>query len=94
MTGSGKTGLGISLLEEAAIDNIPSIIIDPKGGDMGNLLLTFPPQLRAKDFEPWIEEQDAQNNNMSVNELASKTASLWENGITGDFQKKDRIKKN
>ena len=91
MTGSGKTGLGISLLEEAAIDNIPSIIIDPKG-DMGNLLLTFP-ELKGKDFEPWIEEQDAQNNNMSVSQLASKTASLWENGIKGDFQSKDRIKK-
>jgi len=91
MTGSGKTGLGISLLEEAAIDNIPSIIIDPKG-DMGNLLLTFP-QLRAEDFEPWIEEQDAQNNNMSKSELAQKTASMWENGIKGDFQSKDRIKK-
>lgn len=91
MTGSGKTGLGISLLEEAAIDNIPSIIIDPKG-DMGNLLLTFP-ELKSDDFEPWIEEQDAQNNNMSVSELASKTASLWENGITGDFQSKERIAK-
>src|SRR5574344_1078090 len=59
MTGSGKTGLGISLLEEAAIDNIPSIIIDPKG-DMTNLLLTFP-NLEASDFEPWIEEQEAIN---------------------------------
>jgi len=91
MTGSGKTGLGISLLEEAAIDNIPSIIIDPKG-DMGNLLLTFP-QLRAKDFEPWIEEQDAINSSMSVTELAQKTASLWENGLLNDFQNKDRIEK-
>ncbi len=91
MTGSGKTGLGISLLEEAAIDNIPSIIIDPKG-DMGNLLLTFP-ELKAKDFEPWIEEQDAQNSSMSVPKLAAKTASLWENGIIGDFQSKERIAK-
>ncbi|WP_421717023.1 ATP-binding protein [Arcobacter arenosus] len=91
MTGSGKTGLGISLLEEAAIDNIPSIIIDPKG-DMGNLLLTFP-KLRAKDFEPWIEEQDAINSSMSVTELAQKTASLWENGLLNDFQNKDRIGK-
>ncbi len=91
MTGSGKTGLGISLLEEAAIDNIPSIIIDPKG-DMGNLLLTFP-QLRAKDFEPWIEEQDAINSSMSVTELAQKTASLWENGLLNDFQNKNRIEK-
>ena len=91
MTGSGKTGLGISLLEEAAIDNIPSIIIDPKG-DMGNLLLTFP-ELKGSDFEPWVEEQDAINNNMTKDELAQKTASLWEDGITGDFQSKERILK-
>jgi hypothetical protein len=91
MTGSGKTGLGISLLEEAAIDNIPSIIIDPKG-DMGNLLLTFP-ELKGSDFEPWVEEQDAINNNMTKKELAQETATLWENGITGDFQNKERISK-
>ena len=91
MTGSGKTGLGISLLEEAAIDNIPSIIIDPKG-DMGNLLLTFP-ELKGSDFEPWIEEQDAINNNMTKAELAKKTANLWENGIIGDFQNKQRVAK-
>ena len=91
MTGSGKTGLGISLLEEAAIDNIPSIIIDPKG-DMGNLLLTFP-ELKGEDFKPWIEEQDAINNGLSVDEQAQKTAQLWEKGITGDFQSKERIAK-
>ena len=91
MTGSGKTGLGISLLEEAAIDNIPSIIIDPKG-DMGNLLLTFP-NLKGEDFKPWIEEQDAINNGLSIDEQAQKTAQLWEKGITGDFQSKERIAK-
>ncbi len=91
MTGSGKTGLGISLLEEAAIDNIPSIIIDPKG-DMGNLLLTFP-QLQGSDFEPWIEEQDAINNGLSVPEFASKTAQTWKKGIEGDFQNQERIQK-
>ncbi|MAC83707.1 MAG: hypothetical protein CL624_06195 [Arcobacter sp.] len=91
MTGSGKTGLGISLLEEAAIDNIPSIIIDPKG-DMGNLLLTFP-NLEANDFKPWIEEQDAINNGLTIEEQAANTASLWEKGITGDFQSKERIAK-
>ena len=91
MTGSGKTGLGISLLEEAAIDNIPSIIIDPKG-DMGNLLLTFP-DLKGEDFRPWIEEQDAINNGLSLDEQAQKTAQMWEKGITGDFQSKERIAK-
>lgn len=91
MTGSGKTGLGISLLEEAAIDNIPSIIIDPKG-DMGNLLLTFP-QLQGSDFEPWIEEQDAVNNGLSVSEYALKTAQTWKNGLEADFQNQERIQK-
>lgn len=91
MTGSGKTGLGISLLEEAAIDNIPSIIIDPKG-DMTNLLLTFP-ALQGSDFEPWIEEQDAQNNGLNVKELAQNTANLWKNGIEKDFQNVSRIEK-
>lgn len=91
MTGSGKTGLGISLLEEAAIDNIPSIIIDPKG-DMGNLLLTFP-NLQGSDFEPWIEEQDAINNGLSISEMALKTAQLWKSGVEADFQNQERIKK-
>src|SRR5437764_8957432 len=57
MTGSGKTGLCLALLEEAAIDGIPAIIIDPKG-DLANLLLTFP-QLRPEDFRPWVNEDDA-----------------------------------
>ena len=54
MTGSGKTGLCIALLEEAAIDGVPALVIDPKG-DLGNLLLTFP-ELRGSDFAPWINE--------------------------------------
>src|SRR5215203_3826927 len=58
MTGSGKTGLCINLLEEAAIDGIPAIIIDPKG-DLCNLLLTFP-NLAPPDFAPWVNEGDAQ----------------------------------
>src|SRR3989304_2570590 len=57
MTGSGKTGLCLSLLEEAAIDGIPALVIDPKG-DLPNLLLTFP-QLRGQDFEPWVNEEEA-----------------------------------
>lgn len=91
MTGSGKTGLGISLLEEAAIDNIPSIIIDPKG-DMTNLLLTFP-NLQGSDFEPWIEEQDAQNNGQTLKEFAINTANLWKTGLENDFQNSSRIEK-
>src|SRR6478672_10625618 len=57
MTGSGKTGLCLSLIEEAAIDGVPVIAIDPKG-DLGNLLLTFP-SLTAGDFRPWIDEDGA-----------------------------------
>ena len=57
MTGSGKTGLGIGLLEEAAIDGIPVIAIDPKG-DLGNLLLSFP-ELRPEDFLPWVDPDEA-----------------------------------
>src|SRR5258706_10458835 len=64
MTGSGKTGLCIALLEEAAIDRIPSIIIDPKG-DLSNLLLTFP-ELKPEDFAPWVNEEDAQKKNLSI----------------------------
>src|SRR6267142_1840576 len=62
MTGSGKTGLCLALLEEAAIDGIPAIVIDPKG-DLANLLLTFP-QLRPEDFRPWVNEDDARNKGM------------------------------
>ncbi|WP_418187391.1 helicase HerA domain-containing protein [Aliarcobacter lanthieri] len=91
MTGSGKTGLGISLLEEAAIDEIPSIIIDPKG-DMTNLMLTFP-ELAPKDFEPWIDDSEVANSGKTKDELASNIASLWKNGIEKDFQDVNRIKK-
>lgn len=91
MTGSGKTGLGITLLEEAAIDNIPSIIIDPKG-DMTNLLLTFP-NLETSDFEPWIEEQEAINSGKTIQEFAQSRAELWKKGLEQDFQEVSRIEK-
>src|SRR5262249_39387901 len=68
MTGSGKTGLCLSLLEEAAIDNIPALVIDPKG-DLSNLLLTFP-QLRGEDFAPWINESDAQAKGVTLADYA------------------------
>src|SRR6187549_3096209 len=64
MTGSGKTGLCIAMLEEAAIDGIPAIIIDPKG-DLSNLLLTFP-DLKPDDFAPWVNEEDAQKKGLST----------------------------
>src|SRR5207344_945125 len=75
MTGSGKTGLCIALLEEAAIDGIPAIIIDPKG-DLSNLLLTFP-DLKPEDFAPWVNEEDAQKKNLSTEGYAAQQAELW-----------------
>src|SRR5215813_340381 len=69
MTGSGKTGLCIALLEEAAIDGIPAIVIDPKG-DLANLLLTFP-ELRADDFEPWVNQDDAQRKALTTEQYAA-----------------------
>ena len=91
MTGSGKTGLGIDIIEEAAIDSIPSIIIDPKG-DMGNLLLTFP-NLSKEELKPWVDTHEAANKGLSLDEYANKTAEVWENGIKSWHQDKDRIKK-
>src|SRR5262249_22528473 len=69
MTGSGKTGLCLSLLEEAAIDGIPAIVVDPKG-DLANLLLTFP-QLLPENFRPWINEDDARRKGVSPDDFAS-----------------------
>ncbi|MBU4495107.1 MAG: type IV secretory system conjugative DNA transfer family protein, partial [Acidobacteria bacterium] len=79
MTGSGKTGLCIGLLEEAAIDGIPAIIIDPKG-DLGNLMLTFP-DLKPENFLPWIDPDEAARKGATVKDYAAKTASLWEKGL-------------
>ena len=83
MTGSGKTGLCLSLLEEAAIDDIPVIAIDPKG-DLGNLLLNFP-DLKPADFRPWIEESETVRKGKTPDEYASWTADLWKKGLA-DWQ--------
>ena len=90
MTGSGKTGLCVDLLEEAALDRIPAIIIDPKG-DMGNLLLHFP-ELRAADFEPWVNEDDARRKDLSVEDFASASANLWREGLAKWGISSDRIR--
>jgi hypothetical protein len=90
MTGSGKTGLCIDLLEEAAIDNVPAIIVDPKG-DITNLLLTFP-ELRPQDFEPWVNIDDARRKDMSVPDYARKTADNWRQGLADWGQGPDRIR--
>ncbi|HKA61796.1 MAG TPA: ATP-binding protein [Methylomirabilota bacterium] len=79
MTGSGKTGLCLALIEEAAIDGIPAILIDPKG-DLANLLLTFP-ALRPEDFRPWINEDDARRKNVSPDDYARQQAELWQKGL-------------
>src|SRR5262245_13576007 len=91
MTGSGKTGLCIGLLEEAAIDGVPSIVIDPKG-DLSNLLLTFP-QLRGSDFLPWINEDDAKKKNLTNSDYAEQQAQLWTKGLSDWGQGGDRIQR-
>jgi uncharacterized protein DUF87 len=91
MTGSGKTGLCIALLEEAAIDGIPAIIIDPKG-DLSNLLLTFP-NLNADDFAPWINEEDAQKKGLSAADFASQQAEFWKKGLSEWGEDGERIKR-
>lgn len=91
MTGSGKTGLCVTLLEEAALDGIPAIIVDPKG-DLGNLLLTFP-DLAPSDFRPWINEDDARRKDLSPDEYAAQQAGLWKNGLASYGQDGERIRR-
>ena len=81
MTGSGKTGLCIGLLEEAAIDGIPAIVIDPKG-DLSNLLLTFP-KLTGDSFLPWINEEEGRRKGLAPSEYAAPASGIMEKGITG-----------
>ena len=91
MTGSGKTGLCLALLEEAAIDGIPAIVIDPKG-DLANLLLTFP-GLRPEDFRPWVNEDDARRKDLSVDDYARQQAELWKKGLAAWGQDGARIQR-
>lgn len=91
MTGSGKTGLGIALLEEAALGEIPALIIDPKG-DLGNLLLTFP-DLQGEDFLPWIDQGEAARKGLTPKEYADQIAKTWKEGLITWDESSDRIKK-
>jgi hypothetical protein len=91
MTGSGKTGLCIDLIEEAAIDGVPAIAIDPKG-DLTNLLLTFP-DLRPDDFRPWINEDDAARKGLSPDDFAKQQADLWRNGLASWGEDGERIRR-
>lgn len=79
MTGSGKTGLGIGILEEAALDRIPVIAIDPKG-DLGNILLTFP-DLDGPSFRPWVNPRIAASAGKTVDDFAEDQAALWKKGL-------------
>ena len=91
MTGSGKTGLCISLLEEAALDGIPALVIDPKG-DIANLMLAFP-GLSPPDFLPWIDPAEAARKGATPDELARKTAEAWKAGLAEWGQDGDRIRR-
>ena len=89
MTGSGKTGLCLAMLEEAAMDGVPVIAIDPKG-DIGNLLLQFP-NLSAEEFEPWVNADDARRKERSVTEHAASQAETWSKGLAEWGQGRERI---
>ena len=91
MTGSGKTGLCLGLIEEAAIDGVPVIAIDPKG-DLGNLLLTFP-QLAGGDFRPWIDEEEARRAGQAADAFAEKEARAWKEGLAAWGQDGARIER-
>ena len=89
MTGSGKTGLCLALLEEAAIDGVPAIALDPKG-DLGNLLLTFP-GLAPREFRPWIDPGAATRAGLTPDQLAAQTAKRWREGLAAWGQEPARI---
>jgi hypothetical protein len=91
MTGSGKTGLCLGLLEEALLDGIPALIIDPKG-DLPNLCLTFP-DLRPEDFAPWINEDEARRKGVTPEVYAGQQAELWRNGLAAWGQDGGRIRR-
>lgn len=91
MTGSGKTGLGIILLEEAALDGIPAIIIDPKG-DMGNLMLSFP-DLKPDEFLPWVDSEAAKRKGETPEKLAEDISKTWKKGLEESDEPLARIKK-
>ena len=90
MTGSGKTGLCLAILEEAMMDNIPAIVIDPKG-DIANLMLTFP-ELKGSDFRPWINEEDAVKTGRTADAFAADQASMWKKGLHDWGQDGGRIR--
>jgi len=91
MTGSGKTGLCLGLIEEAAIDGVPVLCIDPKG-DIADLLLTFP-RLAPEDFLPWVDAAEAARQSLTREQLAAKTAATWKQGLADWGQQPERIQR-
>ena len=91
MTGSGKTGLGVVLLEEALLSGVPVLVLDPKG-DMGNLLLNFP-DLRPADFLPWVDPAEARRKGVEVDALAASTAEAWRDGLASWGIGPDRVRR-
>jgi hypothetical protein len=91
MTGSGKTGLCLGLIEEAAIDGVPVLAIDPKG-DLGNLLLTFP-RLSPEEFRPWVDEDEARRAGVSVDAFATEQAKTWAAGLQSWGQDAARVQR-
>jgi hypothetical protein len=91
MTGSGKTGLGVILLEEILSAGIPALILDPKG-DMGNLLLNFP-AFRPQDFEPWIDGGEARRKGITPGQLAEEKARLWQQGLAASGVEPERMER-
>lgn len=90
MTGSGKTGLGIVLLEEALLSGVPVLAIDPKG-DLTNLLLNFP-DFQPADFQPWVNEGDAERAGLSLAEFAAQQAETWQEGLAGSGVTPERMR--
>jgi hypothetical protein len=91
MTGSGKTGLAVTVLEEALLSGIPCFILDPKG-DMGNLLLNFP-DFAPRDFRPWVDEAEAERQGVTPDQLAADTANSWKEGLAGAGITPERMKR-
>ena len=91
MTGSGKTGLCIDLIEEATLQGIPSILIDPKG-DITNLLLTFP-DLSPEQFRPWVNPDDARRKGLDLDAFAAQQAQTWREGLAKWGQGPERIQR-
>jgi len=89
MTGSGKTGLGVALLEEAAIDGVPAVVIDPKG-DLADLALAFP-NLSAAEFRPWVRAEDAERKGLGLDDYAAAEAAKWQKGLASWGQDAARV---